>query len=165
MTEIRRYYSQGHAVFLTLVCRERSGLLSEDSSKQLVLTILRELRAETAFRMHAWAILDNHLHLLITPGLSDASVLMQKMKLRFTRRQGRPERIWQRRFWDRICRNRNEFDAFRDYIHYNPVKHGICAAPGDYEWSSFSHYQKQGYYAPGWGQGGHPRSIGGMEQE
>jgi putative transposase len=58
-------------------------------------------------------------------------------------------RIWQYRFWDHIIRNDDDLRRHIDYIHYNPVKHGLCTNPFEYQFSSIHQYKE--YYQPDWG--------------
>jgi putative transposase len=62
-------------------------------------------------------------------------------------------RIWQRRFWEHQIRDQDDYNARVEYIHYNPVKHGLAKAPKDWEYSSFSRYVKDGIYDREWGAG------------
>ena len=59
--------------------------------------------------------------------------------------------VWQRRFWEHIIRNENDWQKHMDYIHYNPVKHGLVKSPGDWEHSSFNYWVEKGIYAKNWG--------------
>lgn len=59
--------------------------------------------------------------------------------------------IWQRRFWEHTIRDEEDLNRHRDYIHYNPVKHGLVKSVSDWPWSSFHRYMKMGYYEAGWG--------------
>ena len=61
--------------------------------------------------------------------------------------------IWQRRFWEHQIRDQKDYNAHVDYIHYNPVKHGLAKAPKDWKYSSFSQYVKDGFYDREWGAG------------
>jgi putative transposase len=54
--------------------------------------------------------------------------------------------IWQRRFWEHTLRDQEDHDRHVDYIHYNPVKHGLVENMRDWPWSSFHRYVKMGYY-------------------
>jgi len=47
--------------------------------------------------------------------------------------------------------NENDFKRHMDYIHYNPVKHGITLKPEEYRYSSFNKWVKEGFYEKGWG--------------
>lgn len=64
-------------------------------------------------------------------------------------RRERP--VWQRRFWEHLIRDTDDWRRHVDYIHYNPVKHGLCGRPGDWPWSSFGKAVDQGWYAADWG--------------
>ena len=58
-------------------------------------------------------------------------------------------RVWQYRFWDHIIRDENDWRRHVDYIHYNPVKHGLTRSPFDYSFSSIHEYRD--CYQPDWG--------------
>lgn len=58
--------------------------------------------------------------------------------------------IWQRRFREHLIRDENDFISHMDYIHYNPVKHGVVEKAGDWKWSTYHRYAKQGIYEDGW---------------
>jgi putative transposase len=59
--------------------------------------------------------------------------------------------IWQRRFWEHTIRDEEDFNRHLDYIHYNPVKHGLVKNVADWPWSSFHRYVRLGFYDPDWG--------------
>jgi putative transposase len=59
--------------------------------------------------------------------------------------------IWPRRFWEHQIRDETDFMQHVDYIHYNPVKHGLVAAPKDWLYSSFHRYVRDGAYTRDWG--------------
>jgi putative transposase len=52
--------------------------------------------------------------------------------------------LWQRRFWEHRVRDEEEFAAYCDYIHINPVKHGLCKLPTDWPWSSIHRFIQKG---------------------
>jgi len=62
----------------------------------------------------------------------------------------RAGRVWQWRFWDHIIRDQRDFNKHLDYIHYNPVKHGLVSSPLEYPHSSFAQYVDEGFYRPDW---------------
>lgn len=92
------------------------------------------------YELHAYAVMANHVHLLITPHVALAK-LTHSLK-RFTAREanrilrltGRP--FWQDESYDRLVRDEDEFRRIRRYIEYNPVRAGLVAIPEDYPWSS-----------------------------
>jgi putative transposase len=58
--------------------------------------------------------------------------------------------IWQRRFWEHTIRDDNDFGTHLDYIHVNPVKHGLVSTVADWPYSSFHRYVAQGQYPRSW---------------
>lgn len=50
-------------------------------------------------------------------------------------------------------RNENDYTKHVEYIHYNPVKHGLVKSPKDWPWSSFNDYVAKGVYDVNWGAG------------
>lgn len=58
--------------------------------------------------------------------------------------------IWQHRFWDHIIRDETDYQHHLDYIHINPVKHGIVSGPGEYPLSSFAEFVEMGWYESDW---------------
>ena len=60
-------------------------------------------------------------------------------------------RFWQRRYWDHIIRNEDDFGRHLDYIHYNPVKHRYVSKPEEWSNSSYSYWQQRGAYSERWG--------------
>jgi putative transposase len=58
--------------------------------------------------------------------------------------------IWQRRFWEHTIRDDADFRVHVDYIHDNPVRHGLVGHPGDWPYSSFRAAVARGRYPPDW---------------
>ena len=92
------------------------------------------------YRLHAYAVMPNHVHLLLTP-LADIARITQSVK-RFTAREanrllgltGQP--FWQDESFDHVVRNTGEFGRIAAYVENNPVRAGLAAEPADFEWSS-----------------------------
>ena len=92
------------------------------------------------FELHAWVIMPNHVHILITPQV-DVSQLMRKLKGSTARqanlllgRTGVP--FWQRESFDRLVRDSREFYRIESYIVQNPVRAGLVREAEEYRWSS-----------------------------
>ncbi len=158
MTNIRRYYLPHTPIFITAVCYQRRPLLRHTDSKELLLAVMREVKQELPFQMLAYVLLDDHFHWLILPQAPNSYPrIMQSVKLRFARRcrptnAQRKEPVWQRRYWDHIIRNQTDLHNHLDYIHINPVKHGLTNMAAEYRWSSFDEYQRRGRYPSQWGE-------------
>jgi REP element-mobilizing transposase RayT len=93
------------------------------------------------FELHSYVVMPNHVHVLLTP-LVPISKLMHSLK-RYTAREGnrilgltnRP--FWQDESYDRLVRDRREFDRIKRYIEMNPVNAGLVSKPEEFRWSSF----------------------------
>ena len=73
----------------------------------------------------------------------------------------RDKAIWQRRYWDHAIRNETDLARHIDYIHYNPLKHGLVAQVCDWPYSSFHRYVARGVLPMDWGGNVNvPESIG-----
>ena len=99
--------------------------------------LYRDLRS---YQLHAFVVMPNHVHLLMTP-LEAVSKVMQSLK-RFTAREGNRMLgltglpFWQDENYDRLVRDETEFGRIVHYIEWNPVMAGLAAAPEDFAWSS-----------------------------
>ncbi len=67
MTNIRRYDTSGRAVFITTVCHHRKPYLKRDWQKELLLSVMRDVKLSFGFAMHGYVIMDDHFHWIITP--------------------------------------------------------------------------------------------------
>jgi REP element-mobilizing transposase RayT len=92
------------------------------------------------YRLHAFVVMANHVHVLITPlcpvarlvkGLKGASARECNKILGRTRRH-----FWQDESFDHWVRTASEFNRIRVYIEQNPVTAELAKAPGDWPWSS-----------------------------
>jgi putative transposase len=67
-------------------------------------------------------------------------------------RQAKSEQaLWQRRFWEHLIRDDADFMNHIDYIHYNPVRHGLVTAARDWPYSSFAEWVARDVYERHWG--------------
>ena len=92
------------------------------------------------YELHAYVVMANHVHLLITPHV-EVSKLMKSLK-RFTAREGNRilgltgQPFWQEESYDRLVRGPEEFEKIAQYIELNPVKAGLVKQPEAFPWSS-----------------------------
>lgn len=97
-------------------------------------------RDRREYELHAYAILPNHVHLLVTP-LRELPEITRSLK-RFTARQANRilgltgRTFWQDESYDRFVRNDREFERIVGYIEMNPVRAGLCFAPEEFRYSS-----------------------------
>ena len=132
------------------------------------ISVLREaVRATKQLRpfiIHAWVVLPEHLHCIIELPTNDHnfslrwrlikhhfSAAITKNEYRSNVRQHRRERgIWQRRFWEHVIRDEADYRAHMDYVHYNPVKHGLVERVKDWPYSTFHRCVQLGLYPLDW---------------
>jgi putative transposase len=75
-------------------------------------------------------------------------------------REGRG--IWQKRFWEHTIRDERDYSAHMDYVHFNPVKHGLVAHPAAWRYSTFHKCVALGLYDPAWSKPDRTTTPSGM---
>jgi putative transposase len=163
MVRYRRNFVPGGTYFFTVTVRDRRSRLLVEQIDSLRHSF-RTTRIERPFRIDAVVILPDHLHTIMTlpDGDQDFSGRWRRIKSLFTRlviARGVPAdcnqrgeyTLWQARFWEHTIRNETDFSRHVDYIHYNPVKHGLVPRVSDWPYSSFHRYVRQGWLPQDWG--------------
>ncbi len=163
MPNYRRMWVPGGTYFFTVNLLERRRSLLVDGIDALGRAF-RETRASAPFEMVAYVILPEHLHCIWTlpEGDADIAVRWRRIKSSFSRslpcderrserRRAKGERgIWQRRYWEHLIRDARDLRHHIDYIHYNPVKHGLVARVDQWPYSSFHAYVRDGRLTRDW---------------
>lgn len=164
MVIYRRSRAANAPFFLTAVVRDRGSRLLLDHIDHL-RAAFRCAAAQNPFHVDAVVVLPDHFHLLCTlpDGDADFSTRMQTIRRRFTfgvagsglpTRQNHPREsgFWQTRFWEHTIRDDEDFSRHVDYIHFNPVKHGLAGSVRDWPHSSFHRYVRKGLLTEDWGE-------------
>ena len=129
---------QAGTFFITAVCAERRRIFQVEAAAHLMWDHLQENRGR-AYLLHAFVIVSEHLHLLLTPTRS-LEYAMQIIKGGYSHKlrrvTGRTGEVWQRGFTDHRIRDREDFVIRRAYLENNPVVRGLCSMPNEYRWSS-----------------------------
>jgi putative transposase len=154
----------GGTFFFTLSTCDRQPLLTRPGALDTLRASLDEVRSTQPFILRAWVVLPDHLHFIwsLPGGDGDYASRWARLKAGFTRRllantPGAAEgghslpRVWQRRLRAWPIADPEEFSAHLDYLHYNPVKHGVAASAGAWRFSSFHTYVERGVYGIHWG--------------
>ena len=107
----------------------------------LYLLHLHELSGKTRCTVHAYCLMPNHVHLLLTPTDADGcTVLMRDLGQRyvqyFNRKHGRTGTLWEGRFRSCLVESADYVLACYRYIELNPVRAGLADNPAEYPWSS-----------------------------
>ncbi|CCE11988.1 conserved hypothetical protein [Bradyrhizobium sp. STM 3843] len=163
MTDYRRNFIPGGSFFFTVNLMDRKLALLT-AHLEILRTAFRETRERHPFTIDAIVILPDHLHTIWTlpEGDDDYATRWRLIKSSFSRnipggerisasRVAKGERgIWQRRYWEHTIRNETDFARHVDYIHINPVKHGLVTRVRDWMPSSFHQMVKSGAYPMDW---------------
>ena len=160
MPNYRRYYIPNSIYFITAVTNNRLPIFKDEENIKILFNTLNSVRDIKPFDLIGHCLLYNHLHLLL--GIGEESKynitdIMQSLKRNFTINYKKSHKIthglnlWQKRFWDHIIRDEDDFKKNLDYIHYHPVKHRLTLKPEEYKYSSFNRWMKNGFYEEGWG--------------
>ena len=171
MVETMRSYLRMRATagvyFFTVNLAERRGNTLLVDRVDALRDAFRRTRAERPFALEAVVVLPEHLHCLwrLPPGDDDFPTRWRLIKSRFSRAVATEERrtqsrrrkgergLWQRRYWEHLIRDDDDYRHHLDYIHFNPVKHGHVRCAGDWPHSSLARWIARGVYEPGWGCG------------
>lgn len=120
----------------------RAACFRRDGDYLLYLLHLRELSEKHGCHVHAYCLMTNHVHILLTPATSDACTLLmrdlgQRYVQHFNRRYGRTGTLWEGRYRSFIAETARYVLACYRYIELNPVDAGMVNDPATYPWSSY----------------------------
>ena len=160
----RRTRQPGGTYFFTVNLADRAASLLTDRVDDL-RNAVRTVKRNHPFDILAWVVMPDHLHAVwsLPDNDPDCATRWMLIKAGFSRNVTRGERVrasrlskgergvWQRRFWEHTCDDEGDLSRCLDYLHWNPVKHGLVRRVDDYPWSSFHRYVQMGEYPPGWG--------------
>ena len=172
MSHYRRTTIPGGVYFFTVVTQDRVAVFSTETRVDLLRRAFRKVRRSKPFLIDAMVVLPDHLHCIwrLPHGDGDYSGRWREIKKAVSgeiagQTNARNERqVWQRRFWEHAIRDQRDWRRHMDYIHYNPVKHGLVEHPMDWPWSSLERCVMRGWYEATWGEA-QPSGIVGMECE
>ncbi len=125
---------------------------------------MNQVKTTHPFTIHAWVVLPEHLHCVIElpEGDADFKTRWMLIKMLFSkaipkaeyiskiRKQRRERGIWQRRYWEHLIKSDAAYAAHIDYVHINPVKHGLVTHVADWPYSTFHRMVKAGVYPTNW---------------
>jgi putative transposase len=173
MPNYRRAWHPGGTYFFTvnLLQRYRNDLLVRHIDT--LRDVARSVQSRHPFDIHGWVVLPEHMHCIFEFPENDAdfATRWRLIKMGFSKALPKTERvskvradrgergIWQRRYWEHLIRDDADFQAHMDYLHFNPVKHGLVTRVADWPYSTFHRLVKQGVYPADWG-GGNESALG-----
>ena len=169
MSQYIRSHTKGATYFFTLVSYNRRRIFCEDDFLQTFKKSIKQVQQQYPFEIIAWVQLPDHLHCIWRMPTNDANYSMRWSQIKRLTTQACPQYylplnelsyskvkrnergIWQRRFYEHQIKDEVDFIKHMDYLHFNPVKHGLVGKVSEWPYSSFHRYVKQGLYMEDWG--------------
>ncbi|SDQ47733.1 putative transposase [Pseudoxanthomonas sp. CF385] len=162
MVQYRRQRVRGGTYFFTVTLADRSATTLVDHADELRAAI-RAVRRRHPFSILAIVVLPDHLHAVLRLPEDDDRYSMRwrlikrefTMRLRargvrIARRPGKERRLWARRFWEATIRDAASLARRIDYVHFNPVRHGLVTRAADWPHSSFHAFVARGALPIDW---------------
>jgi putative transposase len=143
MSRIARRVRQPGVYFITTDTWQRREIFRKADPAGIVVEQIMECQEREFYLLHAFVVMPNHLHLLITPG-QEASIEKAVMMIkggsshRIKKESLYSFPIWMPGYHDRWIRNIDEYRIRKQYIEQNPVKARLSENPSEYVWSSAS---------------------------
>lgn len=170
MARFRIALTPGAFYFFTVVTLDRRPVLTIEPVRRALSESIRAVRQRAPFGLPAIVLLPDHLHCVwaLPDGDADYATrwsLIERLTAQAVRSSlpavaspaalaRRELGLWQRRFWEHQIRDESDLERHLDYIHWNPVKHGLVAAPSAWPYSSFQSFVARGLYPRDWGSHG-----------
>lgn len=165
--QYRRAFTPGGTFFFTLVTEKRRPVFSSPAAVDVLREAFRAVRKSRPFEIDAIAVMPDHLHCIWTlpPDDADFATRWRLIKTWFTkhcdpalrnitdpaRASKHEQSLWQHRYWEHLLRDEVDYERHVNYIHYNPVKHGLVSSAKDWPHSSFHRYVEAGVLPADWG--------------
>lgn len=124
---------------------DRGCVFTSSHDRTSYLDCLRRAIRRYDCALHAYVLMDNHVHILATPRAAGLlSRMMQWAAARYTiafnDEQSRSGTLWEGRFFSSAITTERYLLVCHRYIELNPVRAGVAASPAGFEWSSYPHY-------------------------
>ena len=122
----------------------RQKIFLDDSDRRHFIKYMKEVKTDSPFILHAYCLMDNHVHLLLKETETPIEIIMKRIGVKyaiyFNIKHSRTGHVFQDRFRSEAVEDDRYFLTVLRYILQNPVKAGICPDPGDYRWSSYMEF-------------------------
>ena len=145
MARLPRLTVTGYPHHVILRGNDRQDIFRNAADYQRMLDLFEQHSREQGVDMHAYVLMTNHLHLLLTPQQEQGLPKMMQAVGRsyvqiFNKVHGRTGTLWEGRYRSTLIQTERYLLACMAYIDLNPVRANMVAQPEDYVWSSYGHY-------------------------
>jgi putative transposase len=144
MPRMVRLFAPGQAHHVLQRGNNRQPIFFTDDDRRRFLGWLETALEAEGCTLHAYVLMTNHFHLLLTPARAESIPRsIQSLGRRYVgwvnHAQGRTGTLWEGRYKSTIVDSETYLLACQSYIEANPVRAGMAASPADYPWSSYGH--------------------------
>ena len=122
--------------FITTATYNRRRLFQIPANAELFLETLQHYRREGHYKLHAFVVMPDNVHLILTPQVIPLERAIGLIKGGFSHRLASKFPVWQRGFTDHRLRDEEDRDIRRTYLHQNPVRAGLVESAELYLYSS-----------------------------
>ncbi|MGO4380606.1 REP-associated tyrosine transposase [Pseudoduganella sp. RAF53_2] len=151
MPNYRRLLHPGGRYFFTVVSEGRRRILTDAAFRHNLRFAIQRVRARYPFDIIAFVLLPDHLHTIWTLPEGDSNFPLRWRLIKgLVTHQGGQNSPWQHRYMEHWLRSEEDFRQHFDYLHWNPMKHGLVARVVDWPWSTFHRYIAEGIYTADW---------------
>lgn len=135
----------GHPHHLLIRGNNRQPIFQDDEDRRQLLEMLRDVVREHSLAVHAYVLMPNHLHVLVTPPSADALAravqsLGRRYVAAFNHRHARTGTLWEGRYRAHPVGGPAEVLSCMRFIELNPQRVGVAAGLDDHAWSSLGHH-------------------------
>ena len=141
MARVARIVVAGYPLHVVQRGLNRQPCFYDQSDYEAYLRFLAEFSSQFGCSLHAYCLMTNHVHLLLTPLTTDACASVMKLLgqchvQRINHRLGRSGTLWEGRYYSSLAKTDNYVLACYRYIEQNPVRAAMVHDPQEYRWSS-----------------------------
>ena len=144
MSRLPRPVAPGIPLHIIQRGNNRQRCFFGESDYLIYLDLLRQAARHAGCQVHAYVLMTNHVHLLVTPATAEGPATMMKALgeryVRYVnRRYERTGSLWEGRYRSCLVQEDSYLLACQRYIELNPVRAGMVSHPNQYPWSSYRH--------------------------
>jgi putative transposase len=161
MTRYRDNRVPGMTYFFTVRLLDRNSTLLTDHFSAFG-EAMRQARVRKPFHVDAWVVLPDHAHAIWTlpPGDHDCATRWRAVKIAFSKALHKTglalggaggasdATVWERHYRDYRVGGDDEYADLIDYVHTNPMRHGLCTQAAEWPWSSLHRFVAAGFALP-----------------
>ena len=142
MARLARYFVEGQAQHIIQRGNNREPIFADDDDYRFYLECLQDAAKSNLLSIHAYVLMTNHVHLLVTPEVSNSiSKTMQSIGRRYVQyfnyTYDRTGTLWEGRYKATVIDSDRYLLTCMRYIELNPVRAGMTDSPDQYQWSSY----------------------------